>query len=69
MLADNVAKNSPVRVILQNTEEQFMKESNILADNVAKNLPARNILQNTKEQFMKVKKNSSIDASKFVKLF
>ena len=46
-----------------------MKESNILADNVAKNLPARNIFQNTKEEFMKVIKNSSIDGSKFVKLF
>ena len=67
-LADNVAKNLQIRVIFRDTEEQFMRESNILADNVAKNLLARNILQNTKEQFMKVKKNSSIDASKFVKL-
>ena len=44
-LADNVAKNTPVRMILQNTEGQFMKASNILADNVVKNTPVRMILQ------------------------
>ena len=47
VLADNVAKSLPVRVFLQNTEDQFMKESNILADNVASNSPARIILQDT----------------------
>ena len=52
-LADNVAKNLPIRRILQDTEDQFTKESNILADNVAKNLPVRVLLQNTEDQFMK----------------
>ena len=41
ILVDNVAKNLPVRVILQNIGEQFTKESNILADNVAKSLPIK----------------------------
>ena len=36
-LVDNVAKNIPVKAMLQNTEEQFMKELNFLADNVGKN--------------------------------
>ena len=53
MLADNVGKNLPVGEIFQNTEEQSMKESNILADIVAKNLPIRVMLYNTEEQFMK----------------
>ena len=47
MLVDYVAKNLPVGAHLQSTEEQLMKESNILADNVAKDLPVRVILQNT----------------------
>ena len=47
MLVDYVATNLPVMVHLQSTEEQLMKESNILADIVAKYLLVRIILQNT----------------------
>ena len=50
---DNVGSILPCRKVLQDTEEQFMKESNFLVDNVAKNLPLRVMLQNTKELFMK----------------
>ena len=53
VLADNVARNFPNREILQNTEEQLMKDSNILADNVTNNSFKWEILQNTEEQLMK----------------
>ena len=49
---DFVANNLLVRVILQDTEDQFMMKVNILAENVAKNLPGRMFLQNTEEQFL-----------------
>ena len=49
---DFVAKNLLVRVILQDTEDQFMMKVNILAENVAKNLPGRVFLQNTEEQLI-----------------
>ena len=58
ILADNVAKNSPVRMLLHNIEDQIMKESDILADNVAKSLPVRVFLQNIEEEFMKVRENN-----------
>ena len=48
-----MAKNTPVREILEYTEEQLTMESNILVDNVAKNFPVRVLFQNTEEHFMK----------------
>ena len=39
----NVTDNLRVRVVLQNTEEQFMRKSNILASNVANNILVRKI--------------------------
>ena len=58
ILADNVEKNSPVRMLLHNIEDHIMKESDILADNVAKSLPVRVFLQNIEEEFMKVRENN-----------
>ena len=51
-LADNVAKNLLIRIILKDTEEQFMKEPNFLVDNVTR-ISLRVIFQSTEEQFMK----------------
>ena len=53
ILTDNVTKDLPVRVILQNTEVQFIRDLDILADYVAKNLPARVFFQNTEVQFIR----------------
>ena len=53
ILADNVAKNFPYRVVLKDIQEHIMNEYYILANNVAKNVLTRDILQNTEEQFMK----------------
>ena len=37
IIVDNVANNLPQRTMLQNTDEKFMKGSNILADNAVNN--------------------------------
>ena len=40
------------REFSQNTEDEFIKESNIPADNVAKNFLNKELSQHTEDQFM-----------------
>ena len=50
--------NIEIRVMLRNTEEQVMKESNFLVDNVAKNLLVRVVLPFWQTRALKQEKGS-----------